>query len=92
MNTFYLYLRKDAVFNFMFFLLLFFDGSDLFTLVIQLYSKHIIGKGNNKQMLENNKINESYYGLLEASVAVMQSRSQSPLYTFSREEERGTWG
>lgn len=92
MNTFYLYLRKDAVFNFMFFLLLFFDGSDLFTLVIQLYSKHIIGKGNNKQMLENHKINESYYGLLEASVAVMQSRSQSPLYTFSREEERGTWG
>lgn len=92
MNTFYLYLRKDAVFTFMFFLLLFFDGGDLFTLVIQLYSKHIIGKGNNKQMLEKNKINESYYGLLEASVAVMQSRSQSPLYTFSREEERGTWG
>ena len=85
MNTFYLYLRKDAVFNFMFFLLLFFDGSDLFTLVIQLYSKHIIRKGNNKQMLEN-------HGLLEASVALMQSRSQSPLYTFSREEERGTWG
>ena len=43
-------------------------------------------------MLENHKINESYYGLLEASVAVMQSWSQSPLYTFSREEERGTWG
>ena len=61
MNTFYLYLRKDAVFNFMFFLLLFFDGSDLFTLVIQLCSKHIIGKGNNKQILENHKINESYY-------------------------------